>query len=154
MTELRTLSTALRQGVAYPLAHHRPYVGGRNLVMQSQDQAVWIGDFCLIAVAGGQIILTGPSQTFGDRAGADNSTRMWLSRNDGSAHLIRIDRQRADLCENHTRSTLSLLVWFWSSGQATVAGTGATTSPATSGPPSTANPSVIFGPSESITLVR
>jgi hypothetical protein len=153
MTELRTLSTALRQGVAYPLAHHRPYVGGRNLVMQSQDQGL-DRRFCLIAVAGGQIILTGPSQTFGDRAGADNSTRMWLSRNDGSAHLIRIDRQRADLCENHTRSTLSLLVWFWSSGQATVAGTGATTSPATSGPPSTANPSVIFGPSESITLVR
>ena len=65
MTELRTLSTALRQGVAYPLAHHRPYVGGRNLVMQSQDQAVWIGDFCLIAVAGGQIILTGPRRPSG-----------------------------------------------------------------------------------------
>ena len=54
-------------GVAYPLAHHRPFVSGRNLVMQAQDQAGLDPDFCLVAVANGQLILTGPSQLFVDR---------------------------------------------------------------------------------------
>jgi uncharacterized protein (DUF433 family) len=69
MTELRTFIDLLRAdlGVAYPLAHHRPFVSGRNLVMQAQDQAGLDPDFCLVAVAGGQLILTGPSQLFVDR---------------------------------------------------------------------------------------
>src|SRR6478752_2467559 len=69
MTELRTFIDLLRAdlGVAYPLAHHRPFVSGRNLVMQAQDQAGLDPDFCLVAVASGQLILTGPSQLFVDR---------------------------------------------------------------------------------------
>lgn len=69
MTELRIFIDLLRAdlGVTYPLAHHRPFVSGRNLVMQAQDQAGLDPDFCLVAVASGQLILTGPSQLFVDR---------------------------------------------------------------------------------------
>jgi hypothetical protein len=60
MTELRTFIDLLRAdlGVPYPLAHHRPFVSGRNLVMRAQDRAGLDPDFCLVAVAGGQLILT------------------------------------------------------------------------------------------------
>ena len=69
MAELRTFIGLLRteMGVPYPLAHHRPFVSGRNLVLQAQEEAGLEADFCLVAVASGQLVLTGPSSDFVQR---------------------------------------------------------------------------------------
>ena len=75
MPELRDFITALRQklGVPYPLADRRPFVGvGRKLVEQAQEESGLAPSFFLVAVAGGQLVLTAPSQSFVDRVTWDN----------------------------------------------------------------------------------
>lgn len=61
MAELRTFAYCARRW-AFPtqLAHHRPFVSGRNLVLKAQEAAGLEADFCLVAVASGQLVLTGP----------------------------------------------------------------------------------------------
>jgi uncharacterized protein (DUF433 family) len=69
MAELRAFIDLLRArfGVPYPLAHHRPYIADRRLLLEAQDTVGLGADFCLVAVASGQLILTPPLQSFVER---------------------------------------------------------------------------------------
>lgn len=69
MVELRNFIESLRQrlGVAYPLAHARPFVSGHKLVVQAQAEANLDADFALVAEVGGQYILTAAAQEFYER---------------------------------------------------------------------------------------
>jgi uncharacterized protein (DUF433 family) len=69
MVELRAFIDSLRQrlGVPYPLAHAKPYVSGRELVMEAQDEAGLSSDYVLVAEARGQYILSPAAQNFFDR---------------------------------------------------------------------------------------
>ena len=69
MAELRAFIDLLRDryGVPYPLAHHRPFIADRKLLLKAQDAVGLNAEFCLVAVASGQLILTPPSQSFVER---------------------------------------------------------------------------------------
>lgn len=69
MAELRAFIELLRDryDVPYPLADRRPYVLGRELVLQAQDEVGLDPEFCLVAEVRGQLILTAPSQRFLER---------------------------------------------------------------------------------------
>lgn len=66
MPELRAFIDRLRQdtGVPYPLAHHRPFVAGRELLLEAQDAAGLDADYCLVAVVRDQLVLTSASDSF------------------------------------------------------------------------------------------
>lgn len=84
--ELRGFIDAARDqlGVPYPLAHKRPYVGpGRNLMLELQDELKLSPDLCLVAVASGQLVLTGPAQGFLSRVEwADDVPEAWRPHDD------------------------------------------------------------------------
>jgi uncharacterized protein (DUF433 family) len=69
MGELRSFIDRLRErmGVPYPLAHYRPYVGGRRLIFEAQSEAKLGAEFALVAEVSGQYVLTPPSQEFFER---------------------------------------------------------------------------------------
>jgi uncharacterized protein (DUF433 family) len=69
MRELRDFIDDLRDrlGVPYPLAHKRPFVSGRQLVVEAQEASGLDADFWLVASASGQLILTTPSEEFFER---------------------------------------------------------------------------------------
>jgi uncharacterized protein (DUF433 family) len=70
MLQLRAFVDELREqfGVPYPLAHHRPFVGSdRQLVLRAQEKAGLDADYCLVAVASRQLILTHPAEAFVER---------------------------------------------------------------------------------------
>jgi uncharacterized protein (DUF433 family) len=69
MSELRDFIDLLRDrmGVPYPLAHHRPFIADRQLVLEAQDEAGLDPDLCLVAVVRGQLILTPASRDFVER---------------------------------------------------------------------------------------
>lgn len=66
MTELREFIGRLREktGIPYPLAHHQPFVGGRELVLEAQDEAGLDADYWLVVETRGQLLLTAPSVSF------------------------------------------------------------------------------------------
>ncbi|HWF79228.1 MAG TPA: hypothetical protein VN695_01515 [Streptosporangiaceae bacterium] len=52
-------------GVPYPLADRRPYIApGRRLLIDLQGRSNLDPDFCLVAVANGQAVLTAPGDEF------------------------------------------------------------------------------------------
>ena len=54
--------------VPYPLADRRPYVGsGRRLLVDLQDRSHLDPEFCLVAIANGQTVLTAPGEEFFER---------------------------------------------------------------------------------------
>ena len=70
LKELRDFIDRLREEfqVPYPLADRRPYVGpGRRLLIDLQDRSHLDPDFCLVAIANGQIVLTAPGEEFYER---------------------------------------------------------------------------------------
>jgi uncharacterized protein (DUF433 family) len=70
LKELRDFIDRLRDEyqVPYPLADRRPYVGpGRQLLIDLQDRSQLDPEFCLVAVANGQIVLTAPGEEFFER---------------------------------------------------------------------------------------
>jgi uncharacterized protein (DUF433 family) len=69
MAELRAFIDVLREryGIPYPLAHKRPFVADRQLLLDAQDAAHLPADFSLVAVARDQLILTPASQSFVQR---------------------------------------------------------------------------------------
>jgi uncharacterized protein (DUF433 family)/DNA-binding transcriptional MerR regulator len=80
MAELRHFIDLLRQGtgIPYPLAHHRPFVADRQLVLDAQEEAGLDPDFCLVAVVRGQLILTPASEGFVQRVDwADDVAAAW-----------------------------------------------------------------------------
>jgi uncharacterized protein (DUF433 family) len=69
MLELRKFVDELREqfDVPYPLADRRPFVSGRQLLYDAQTSAGLGADYCLVAVANGQLVLTSPSAQFYER---------------------------------------------------------------------------------------
>jgi uncharacterized protein (DUF433 family) len=69
MAELRTFIDKIREryGVPYPLADRRPYVLGRELVIEAQDDARLDAEFCLVAVVRDQYVLTAVAEAFMQR---------------------------------------------------------------------------------------
>jgi uncharacterized protein (DUF433 family) len=69
MGELRAFIDELREtyDVPYPLAHQPPFVSGRQLVREAQNAAHLGADFCLVAFASDQLILTPASDSFVQR---------------------------------------------------------------------------------------
>jgi uncharacterized protein (DUF433 family) len=69
MAELRAFIDLLREryGIPYPLAHHRPFVADRQLLLEAQDASHLPADFSLVAVVRNQLVLTPPSQSFVER---------------------------------------------------------------------------------------
>jgi uncharacterized protein (DUF433 family) len=70
LKELRDFTDRLRDEfqVPYPLADRRPYVGpGRQLLIDLQGRSQLDPEFCLVAVANGQIVLTAPGEEFFER---------------------------------------------------------------------------------------
>jgi len=74
MVELRRAIEILRDRLAvpYPLAHAKPFVGaGRKLLLEAQTEARVPGEYCLVAIAGGQQTLTPASESFYERVDWD-----------------------------------------------------------------------------------
>jgi len=70
LRELRDFIDNLREEfkLPYPLADKRPYVGpGRQLLIDLQDRSHLDPEFCLVAVANGQTVLTAPGEDFFER---------------------------------------------------------------------------------------
>jgi uncharacterized protein (DUF433 family) len=75
MRQMRATIEILREslGVPYPLAHVQPFVGeGRQLLSRAQDQAKLPSEFCLVAIASGQLVLTPASDAFFERVDWDD----------------------------------------------------------------------------------
>lgn len=67
LPEIRTFIAKLRdtEGVPYPLAHYRPWVGeGRRLLLELQQQSELPGELWLVAPASDQVLLTEPAASF------------------------------------------------------------------------------------------
>jgi uncharacterized protein (DUF433 family) len=93
MPELRDFIDRLRDGfgIPYPLAHARPFVGDKQLVWDAQKASGLDPDFCLVAEVQGQLILTGPSDSFFSRVTwADDIATKWRPANDPESP-VRID---------------------------------------------------------------
>jgi hypothetical protein len=78
--------------VPYPLADQRPYVGpGRKLLIDLQDRSHLDPDFCLVAIANGQAILTAPGEEFFTRVDwSDDAPVSWRPHDD-PASPVRIN---------------------------------------------------------------
>lgn len=92
MIELRAFIESLRDrlGVAYPLAHARPFVSGHQLVLEAQAAAKLDADFALVAEVSGQYILTTPAQEFYERVTweGDLATRWRPDSNPNSPVIV------------------------------------------------------------------
>lgn len=91
MAELRAFIDLLRQeyGVPYPLAHEAPFVSGRQLVLRAQEEAGLGGEFCLVAFASNQLILTGPSLEFTERVSWENDiAARWRPHDDPHSPVL------------------------------------------------------------------
>lgn len=69
MPELRAFIRSLRDrlGVPYPLAHAQPFVSGRQLVWQAQQDSNLAADFALVAEVTGQYLLLPAAESFYQR---------------------------------------------------------------------------------------
>ena len=91
MAELRSFIDELRSavGVPYPLAHHRPCISGRTLVIEAQAQAGLAGEFCLVATANGQLLLTSPAREFVERVTWEGDTAAgWRPHDDPKSPVL------------------------------------------------------------------
>jgi uncharacterized protein (DUF433 family) len=91
MAELRAFIELLRTnyGVPYPLAHHQPFVSGRQLVLEAQVATKLGADFCLVAFANDQLILTTPSQEFVERVRwKDDIAVGWRPHDDPNSSVV------------------------------------------------------------------
>jgi len=97
MAELRTFIAQLRDrlGVPYPLAHHRPFVGDRQLVREAQDDAGLDADYCLVAEVRGQLVLTAASELFVQRVTwKDDLAARWRPHDDRQSPVAMDPRVR------------------------------------------------------------
>jgi uncharacterized protein (DUF433 family) len=69
MSQLRTFISVLRSefGIPYPLAHSKPWVSGRTLVLLAQEQAGLEPEFQVVNSVGNQLLLTYAGEVFVDR---------------------------------------------------------------------------------------
>lgn len=93
LRELRDFIDRLRAefGVAYPLADRRPYIGpGRRLLIDLQGRSNLDPDFCLVAVANGQEVLTAPGEDFFRRVDWDGDEPAAWRPHDDPASPVRV----------------------------------------------------------------
>lgn len=80
-----------RLGVPYPLAHHRPYVGtGQTLVQEIQHEVGLDAELCLVAVANGQLVLTPAAEAFVTRVEWDDDLAAAWRPHDDPASPVRM----------------------------------------------------------------
>ena len=94
LKELRDFIDRLRDEfqVPYPLADRRPYVGpGRRLLIDLQDRSHLDPDFCLVAVANGQTVLTAPGEEFFERVGWSGDEPVTWRPHEDPASPVRIN---------------------------------------------------------------
>lgn len=94
MPELRLFIERLRDefDVPYPLAHHTPYVSGRQLVYKAQVDSDLDPEFALVAMASNQLVLTGASESFLDRVvWTDEIASAWRPAGAAEASTVRIE---------------------------------------------------------------
>jgi uncharacterized protein (DUF433 family) len=93
MAELRQFIDLLRDyyGVPYPLAHHEPFVSGRQLVYEAQEGSGLAPEFCLVAAVSGQYVLTAPSASYLERVTwTDDVAAAWRPHDDPRS-VVRVD---------------------------------------------------------------
>src|SRR5260370_12828011 len=79
-------------GVPYPLADRRPFVGpGRRLLIDLQGRSELDPEFCLVAVANGQAVLTAPGEEFFQRVGWSGGEPATWRPHDDPASLVAIN---------------------------------------------------------------
>jgi uncharacterized protein (DUF433 family) len=92
MAQLRDFVDLLRErmGVPYPLAHHRPFVADRQLVLEAQEDAGLAVDLCLVATVRDQLILTPASQEFVERViwNEDDVAAAWRPDEDRRSPVV------------------------------------------------------------------
>ena len=113
LKELREFIDRLREEfqVPYPLADRRPYVGsGRRPLIDLQDRSHLDPEFCLVAIANGQTVLTAPGEEFfervdwsGDQRRLAPSSGPCLADPDQPAGALRHARHRRHLHRGHRR---------------------------------------------------
>jgi uncharacterized protein (DUF433 family) len=94
LRELRDFIDRLRDKfqVPYPLADRRPYVGsGRKLLIDLQGRSHLDPDFCLVAVANGQEVLTAPGEEFFERVEWSGDEPVAWRPHDDSKSPVRIN---------------------------------------------------------------
>lgn len=93
MLELRDFidKVRARYGTPYPLADLRPYVGGRELLVELQDQAGLDPDFCLIALVRDQPVLTPVAESFVQRVTWDGDVAAEWRPHDDRQSPVRMD---------------------------------------------------------------
>jgi uncharacterized protein (DUF433 family) len=70
-----------RQGVPYPLAHYRPFVGeGRKLVLELQKEAGLPADLWLVVPVSDQIVLLPSAETFLSKVVFSDDDEAWAER--------------------------------------------------------------------------
>jgi len=94
MAKLRKFISLLRDGlgVPYPLADRRPFVDqgkGRDLLWEAQMNSGLEAEFFLVALAGQQLVLTPPSQSFVDRVEWEGDTASGYRPHDDPNSLVR-----------------------------------------------------------------
>ena len=91
MAELRAFIDKLREryNIPYPLADRRPYVAGKELVVELQDEVGLDAEFCMVAVVRDQPLLTFPAQSFFQRVTWDDDTAVaWRPHDDPSSPVL------------------------------------------------------------------
>jgi uncharacterized protein (DUF433 family) len=92
MAELRAFIDLLRRQfeVPYPLADRRPYVAGRRLVVEAQQEARLDPDFWLVAPVDEQLLLLPPSDAFLQRVTWEGDQASGWRPHDDQASPVRI----------------------------------------------------------------
>lgn len=91
MAELRGFIDRLREHyeVPYPLAHHQPFVSGRQLVYEAQEGAGLAPEFCLVAAARDQYLLTPASDSYLTRVTwHDDIATAWRPHDDPASPVL------------------------------------------------------------------
>jgi uncharacterized protein (DUF433 family) len=94
LRELRDFIDRLRDGfqVPYPLADRRPYVGsGRKLMIDLQGRSQLNPEFCLVAMANGQTVLTAPGEEFFERVEWSGDEPVSWRPTEDSASPVRVN---------------------------------------------------------------
>ncbi len=93
MLELRAFMDKIREryGPRYPLADQRPFILGRELIVEAQNEARLDAEFCLVAVVRNHYVLTAVAQAFMQRVDwEDNMPARWRPHVD-LASPVRMD---------------------------------------------------------------
>jgi uncharacterized protein (DUF433 family) len=94
LRELRDFIDGMREEfqVPYPLADRRPYIGpGRRLLIDLQGRSHLDPDFCLVAIANGQEVLTAAGEEFFERVDWSGDEPSAWRPHDDPASPVRIN---------------------------------------------------------------